>query len=236
VLAGVHDLLEDCVAEGMNASGATFSGEQQVVRRCVFRDNGQLGFGANRAHDLLFTESLVENNNTKGFDRGWEAGGDKLVLCRDATLERSRFIRNRGNGLWFDVKDNRHWPAAGRTDPRVPNTGAAPELGGREEQPQAPALEQLRLRFQENVYFVAPGQGWFEWGVSWGRHKSYSTLSDFQADLAIDNGSRVTDPGFLDMLARDYRLSRQAMDELAQDYPRGPVPGVILGVQHQNSY
>ena len=45
----------------------------------------------------------MENNNTKGFDRGWEAGGDKLVLCRDAVLERSRFVRNRGNGIWFDI-------------------------------------------------------------------------------------------------------------------------------------
>jgi hypothetical protein len=103
VLAGSHDTLEDCTIEGMNASGATFSGEHQVVRRCVFRDNGQLGFGANGAHDLLFTESLVENNNTKGFDRGWEAGGDKLVLCRNTVLERSRFLRNRGNGIWFDI-------------------------------------------------------------------------------------------------------------------------------------
>jgi hypothetical protein len=103
VLAGRHDIMEDCTIEDMNASGATFSGEQQVVRRCVFRDNGQLGFGANRAHDLLFTESLVENNNTKGFDRGWEAGGDKLVLCRNAVLEQSRFLRNRGNGIWFDI-------------------------------------------------------------------------------------------------------------------------------------
>ena len=80
VLAGRHDTMEDCVIEAMNASGATFTGEDTVVRRCVFRDNGQIGFGASRAHRLLFTECLVENNNTKGFDRGWEAGGDKLVL------------------------------------------------------------------------------------------------------------------------------------------------------------
>jgi hypothetical protein len=46
---------------------------------------------------------LVENNNTKGFDRGWEAGGDKLVLCRNAVLEQSRFLCNRGNGIWFDI-------------------------------------------------------------------------------------------------------------------------------------
>jgi hypothetical protein len=102
-LAGRHDTLEDCLVECMNAAGATFQGEDATVRRCVFRDNGQLGFGASRAHRLLFTECLVENNNTKGFDRGWEAGGDKLVLCRDAILEQSRFLRNRGNGTWFDI-------------------------------------------------------------------------------------------------------------------------------------
>jgi hypothetical protein len=103
VLAGSHNVLQDCVLESMNSSGATFVGEHQVVRRCVFRNNGQLGFGANGAHDLLFTDSLVENNNAKDFDRGWEAGGDKLVLCRGAVLERSRFVRNHGSGVWFDI-------------------------------------------------------------------------------------------------------------------------------------
>jgi hypothetical protein len=103
VLAGSHDSMEDCIMQDMNSSGASFSAEQLTVRRCVFRDNGQLGFGASGAHHLLFSECLVENNNTKGFDRGWEAGGDKLVLTRDAVLERSRFVRNRGSGLWFDI-------------------------------------------------------------------------------------------------------------------------------------
>lgn len=103
VLAGRHDLLEDCTLEEMNSIGGTFAAADLVVRRCAFRDNGQMGFGANGAHDLLFTECLVENNNTKGFNRGWEAGGDKLVLCRAAVLERSRFLRNRGHGIWFDI-------------------------------------------------------------------------------------------------------------------------------------
>ena len=352
VLAGAHELLEDCVLEAMNASGATLAGQDQIVRRCVFRDNGQLGFGANGAHRLLFTECRVENNNTKGFDRGWEAGGDKLVLCRDASLERSQFLRNRGNGIWFDignehctvrqcliadnedagifheisfglqahdnvivgngfaetpgawgaqagvalssspdcviernliignregfnfreqerttrrigqrgevpiwnhdellrhnllafnrdaqvwgwfdVKDNRHWPAALRTGPGIGNADNAPGNDGQKKREEALMLEDLRLRFENNVYFAAPGQGWFEWGVPWGRHKSYASLSDFQADLAIDSVGCVTDPGFLNIVARDYRISRAAMEQLAQVYPRGPVPGVILGVQ-----
>ncbi len=100
---GNHGVIEDCTFESMNSSGATFAGRGLVVRRCVFRDNGQLGFGAARAHDLRFSECVVRDNNVKGFSRGWEAGGDKLVLCRDAVIETSQFLNNRGNGIWFDI-------------------------------------------------------------------------------------------------------------------------------------
>jgi parallel beta-helix repeat protein len=352
VLAGAHDLLEDCVIEEMNALGANFVGKQQIVRRCVFRDNGDFGFAANHAHQLLFTECLVENNNIKDFDRQWGAGGDKLVFCRDAILERSQFMHNRGTGIWFDigdehctvrqcfiadnedagiyceisyglqahdnviigngfaenpgawggqagislssspncviernlivgnregfdfreqhrttprigrerqeevpvwvhdelirhnliafnrdaqiwgwfgVKDNRHWPATGTN--RIAGAVAVAKLGEPEREPKGLTLEALRLRFEENIYFAVPGQGYFEWGPLWGRHKNYLSLSAFQADLGIDTGSRVLDPGFLDMLTRDYRLSRHTMDKLKQSYPQGPVPECVLGVQ-----
>ena len=360
VLAGRHDTLEDCVIEGMNSSGATFTGEDVTVRRCVFRDNGQLGFGACRAHELLFTECLVENNNTKGFDRGWEAGGDKLVLTRHAVLERSRFVRNRGSGIWFDigneactvrqcliadnedsgifceisyglqardnvivgngfaqtagawgaqagialssspdcvvernvllgnregfnfreqlrttatisnpqeqpvwnhdevirrniiafnrdaqvwgwfdVKDNRHWPAnlstrtsGGSANPAaVTGSATNPAAASPAGQPEGLMLEKLRLQFAENVYFAAPGQGWFNWGVSWGRHKRYASLAEFQADLGIDTAGAVLDPGFANPAAGDYRLPSERMARLKQSYPQGPVPGVALGVE-----
>lgn len=358
VLAGRHDTLEDCVVEAMNAEGATFTGEDAVVRRCVFRDNGQVGFGANRAHRLLFTECLVENNNTKGFDRGWEAGGDKLVLCRDAVLERSRFVRNRGSGLWFDIgntnctvrqcliadnedagifyeisfalhahdnvivgngfaatagawgaqagislssspgcviernlifgnregfnfreqtrttptiedraerpvwnhdqlirhnlivrnrdaqvwgwfdmKDNRHWPAGSQaTNP--PTTAGAAKPGDLAaaysaktdgDQPQNLTLEKLRLRFENNVYFAASGQGWFVWGPTWARHQSYASLTDFQSGLGIDTDSQTFDPSFADARQLDFRLRKADMALFQDSYPRGPVPGVTLG-------
>jgi hypothetical protein len=361
VLAGRHNLMEDCLVEAMNASGAEFTGEDAVVRRCVFRDNGQLGFGAGRAHRLLFTECLVENNNTKGFDRGWEAGGNKLVLCRDALLERSRFLRNHGNGIWFDigntnctvrqcliadnedagifyeisfalhahdnvivgngfaetpgawgaqagislssspgcvlernlivgnregfnfreqtrttptiedragrpvwnhdqlirrnlivfnrdaqvwgwfdVKDNRHWPAGNPVaDPRSAGVTTKPdEIAGtyaakREEgQPRDLTLEKLRLRFENNVYFAAPGQGWFKWGVSWARHKSYAGLHEFRSDLGLDSGSQLLDPGFADLFQLDFRLRAETMSLLEEHYPPGPVPDVLLGIRH----
>jgi len=101
--SGNHLTVEDCIFEYTNAGGAGFRGEDITVRRCTFQHNGQLGFGAGRAHRLLMTGCTVRNNNIKGFNRGWEAGGNKICLARGVILENSTFIENRGNGIWFDI-------------------------------------------------------------------------------------------------------------------------------------
>jgi len=101
--SGNHLTVEDCVFEYTNAGGATFRGEDVTARRCTFQHNGQLGFGAGRAHRLLMTGCTVRNNNIKGFNRGWEAGGNKICLARGVVLENSTFVENRGNGIWFDI-------------------------------------------------------------------------------------------------------------------------------------
>lgn len=103
VFSGAHGIIEDCVFERANGIGASFRAEGIQVRRCSFLENGQLGFSANRAHGLLLSECLVRGNNTKNFDRNWEAGGDKLVLCRGVVIERCQFVENRGFGVWFDI-------------------------------------------------------------------------------------------------------------------------------------
>lgn len=101
--SGDHLAVEDCIFEYTNSSGASFRGENITVRRCTFQHNGQLGFGASRAHKLLMTGCTVRNNNIKGFNRGWEAGGNKICLARGVILENSTFVENRGNGIWFDI-------------------------------------------------------------------------------------------------------------------------------------
>ena len=101
--SGQHDTIENCTFEKTNGAGATFTGQDIVVRGCIFRDNGQLGFGAGHAHRLLLSDCIITNNNTKGFNRDWEAGGDKIVLSRDVLIERCQFIANRGHGIWFDI-------------------------------------------------------------------------------------------------------------------------------------
>lgn len=103
VFSGRHDSIEDCAFERTNGVGASFEAEDIAVRRCTFQENGQLGFSANRAHRLLLSGSTIRGNNTKGFNRDWEAGGDKLVLSRGVLIEASQFVENRGHGIWFDI-------------------------------------------------------------------------------------------------------------------------------------
>ncbi|MBU0608843.1 MAG: right-handed parallel beta-helix repeat-containing protein, partial [Armatimonadetes bacterium] len=102
-LRGQGNVLEDVVCERMNSIGASLVAPDLIVRRCTFADNGQMGFSAGGAHNLLFTGCVVRNNNLKGWSRGWEAGGDKLCLSRGVVIEQSQFLDNRGNGIWFDI-------------------------------------------------------------------------------------------------------------------------------------
>ena len=101
--SGNHLTVEDCIFEYTNSSGAAFRGEDITVRRCTFQHNGQLGFGASRSHRLRITGCTVRNNNIKGYNRGWEAGGNKICLALGVVLENSTFVENRGNGIWFDI-------------------------------------------------------------------------------------------------------------------------------------
>ncbi|MBT4816577.1 MAG: DUF1565 domain-containing protein [Lentisphaerae bacterium] len=101
-MLGNHGLMEDCTVERVNALGAILGGKGNTVRRCLFQDNGWDGFDAG-AQDLLMTGCTVRNNNTKGWNRDWGGGGNKIVLSRNVILEKCRFTGNRGHGVWFDI-------------------------------------------------------------------------------------------------------------------------------------
>jgi hypothetical protein len=101
-LLGDHDMIEDCIVERTNGVGLTLHGKDLVARRCVLRDNGEMGFGGFRCLRLLVTECEIRNNNTKGFSREWECGNSKITLTRDGVIEKSTFADSRGFGLWFD--------------------------------------------------------------------------------------------------------------------------------------
>ena len=100
---GAFDSVEDCIFQDSNGAGAAFNGPDMTVSRCTFADNGQLGWRAENAHRLRMSNCLTTRNNVKGFERGFEAGGNKIVMTRGMIIENSRFIANRGIGIWFDI-------------------------------------------------------------------------------------------------------------------------------------
>jgi hypothetical protein len=102
-LAGNDITASDCVIERTNATGVGLHGERTLLKRCVIQSNGQLGFRAMRAHGLRLEDCVVRDNNIKDWNRNWEAGANKILLCRDVVFEHSIFTENRGHGVWFDI-------------------------------------------------------------------------------------------------------------------------------------
>jgi parallel beta-helix repeat protein len=96
-------VVEDCVFERSNASGGSFSGEGHLFRRCIFQDNGQLGFGTSRCDNTRMEQCGIYRNNTKGYSTGWEAGGLKVTMSRGFAFDGCRSMDNRGTGIWFDI-------------------------------------------------------------------------------------------------------------------------------------
>lgn len=96
-------VVEDCVFERANGPGASVSGQNHVFRRCVFQDNGQLGFRASRCRETRMERCGIFRNNTKGYSTGWEAGGTKVALSRHFVFDGCRVMDNRGAGIWYDI-------------------------------------------------------------------------------------------------------------------------------------
>ncbi len=96
-------VVEDCVFERANGPGASFTGDGLLVRRCVFQDNGQLGFGAWGCHQARLEACDIYRNNTKGYPTQWEAGGLKITMSRGFAMQRCRVADNRGPGIWYDI-------------------------------------------------------------------------------------------------------------------------------------
>jgi hypothetical protein len=105
IFKGASGVVEDCVFEWSNSTGANFIAEGITVRRCTFQDNGQQGFSGSRANRLRLDGCTVQRNNNKEYPRGWEAGANKICQSRGVIYENSRFLNNHGTGIWFDISN-----------------------------------------------------------------------------------------------------------------------------------
>ena len=87
------------------------NGTNHEIRSSSFSECGQMGIGG-RGSGWSIVDVTVSRNNTRGFNKWWEAGGAKFVGdggLTNSTISRFRAIENLGDGLWFDYKnrDNR---------------------------------------------------------------------------------------------------------------------------------
>lgn len=63
---------------------------------------GQLGIGSNDARVEILSNRVYENN-TEGFDPGWEAGGMKVAQAKTARISGNEVHHNGDIGIWTDV-------------------------------------------------------------------------------------------------------------------------------------
>jgi hypothetical protein len=83
------------------------NGHDHQVLSSTFAECGQMGMGG-RGSGWRIDDVTVSRNNTRGFNKWWEAGGAKFVGdggLNNSTVSRFKAIDNRGDGLWFDWKN-----------------------------------------------------------------------------------------------------------------------------------
>lgn len=97
--------IDNVTVEWTNGNGASVGGRGLRVTNFISRHNGQMGMGGGPQGAFLDNIKLLDNNR-KGYNAGWEAGGMKFTHARDTVLSRVEAARNDGPGIWFDI-DNR---------------------------------------------------------------------------------------------------------------------------------
>ena len=106
---GNENVLTGVVIRRMDSVGLQLFGTGSQLLDSVIEDNGQLGLNA-RGRQLTIARNTVLNNNLRGFNKWWEAGGIKII--GDQGLHDSSFVDNvvafnRGDGLWIDWDNTR---------------------------------------------------------------------------------------------------------------------------------
>ena len=98
------NVLEQLDVNHVDGAGFDITGDENLIRNSRANHCGQLGMKVRgRANRLIGNETSY--NNTRGFNKWWEAGGAKFVGeggLRDSEVTGHRATANRGDGIWFD--------------------------------------------------------------------------------------------------------------------------------------
>jgi parallel beta-helix repeat protein len=103
-LIGNRLLLERVHVRHVDGAGIDLTGNDVAVRNSSANYCGSVGLKVRGQRARLF-DNETNFNNTRGFNKWWEAGGAKFVGAgglQNSELARHRAVGNQGDGIWFD--------------------------------------------------------------------------------------------------------------------------------------
>jgi len=104
-LYGSRLVLDRIDVQYADGAGFDITGNSNVLRNSSATLCGQIGVKL-RGNYVQLLNSTLTHNNTRGFNKWWEAGGAKFVGAgglKNSTVAGNRVHFNRGDGLWFDT-------------------------------------------------------------------------------------------------------------------------------------
>lgn len=104
-----NDLVLDHVdVSHVDGNGFDISGDRNTVSNSSANHCGQVGMKV-RGRRARVVDNETSYNNTRGFNKWWEAGGAKFVGAgglQDSEVTGHRAYFNNGDGIWFDWKNH----------------------------------------------------------------------------------------------------------------------------------
>ena len=110
-MSGRHIVVDHVSVEQADSVGIQVDGDDNLIVDSSANYCGQLGMKVRGAR-VWMERNETDYNNTRGFNKWWEAGGAKFVGeqgLHNSVVIGHTAIGNRGDGIWFDwgMRDNR---------------------------------------------------------------------------------------------------------------------------------
>lgn len=106
-MTGMRLTLDNLQVNQGDSIGIVLIGNDLILRNSSANRCGQLGILA-RGERMQLINNETNDNNTRGFNKWWEAGGAKFVGnggLQNSLLSEHKALRNLGDGIWFDWKN-----------------------------------------------------------------------------------------------------------------------------------
>lgn len=106
-MTGLRLTLDNINVDQGDSIGIVLIGNDITLRNSTANQCGQLGILA-RGERMQLINNETNDNNTRGFNKWWEAGGAKFVGnggLQDSLVSEHKALRNSGDGIWFDWKN-----------------------------------------------------------------------------------------------------------------------------------